>query len=227
MSKTENPQMTAGAARTVEEALKDKKHTALLVVDVQNDFCHEEGVCAQAGGYPVKETWPAVDRVKELLEATRTTGLPVLHARLRVDWDKEDQPWLDRLLRLRQPELCSPETFGEAPFVGAEERPGEPVIYKRRFSAFWQTGLADQLREMGVTQLIVCGVATNICVQASACDAFMDGFRVFFVSDASGGYSQEGHDAALTLIDLAYGDVVSTETVVHALSEPELQNAVA
>ncbi len=72
---------------------------------------------------------------------------------------------------------------------------------------------------MGVTQLIVCGVATNICVQATACDAFMDGFRVFFVSDASGAYSAEGQEAALTLMDLAYGDVVDTQTVVGAISE--------
>jgi nicotinamidase-related amidase len=45
----------------------------------------------------------------------------------------------------------------------------------------------------------------------------MDGFRVLFVSDASGAYSQEGHDAALELIDLAYGDVVDTGTVIGAL----------
>ena len=221
MTNTEIQDGAASGTISLREALRDKERTVLLVVDVQNDFCHEDGVCAQAGGYPVAMTHPAVDRVKALLEAARGSGLTVMHARLRVDWDKEDQNWLDRLLRLRQPNLCSPESFGEAPYAGAEERPGELVVYKRRFSAFWGTGLSDRLREMDIKRLIVCGVATNICVQASATDAFMDGFQVFFVSDASGGYSQEGHDAALTLIDLAYGDVVSTEDVVAALSDAE------
>lgn len=225
MSRTETLQAAMaektkeGMPAEIRAALRDAGHTALLVVDVQNDFCHEDGVCAQAGGYPVETTHSAVAQVEKLLEAARNSGVRVLHARLRVDWENEDEGWLDRLLRLRQPNLCSPESFGEAAYTGAEERPDEPVIYKRRFSAFWETGLAEQLREMGVTQLIVCGVATNICVQATACDAFMDGFRVFFVSDASGAYSAEGHDAALTLMDLAYGDVVDTQTVVGAISE--------
>jgi ureidoacrylate peracid hydrolase len=205
-------------ADDVRAALDDTEHTALLVVDVQNDFCHEDGVCATAGEYPVERTKPVVARVTELLEAARGAGLQILHPRLRVDWDTEDELWLGRLLRLNQPNLCAPGSFGEAAYEGAEERPGEPVVYKRRFSAFWETGLTERLRELGVTQVMVCGVATNICVQATACDAFMDGFRVLFVSDASGAYSQEGHDAALELIDLAYGDVVDTSTVVDALA---------
>lgn len=202
----------------VRTALTDTAHTALLVVDVQNDFCHEDGVCATAGEYPVERTHPVVARVTELLEAARSAGLHILHPRLRVDWETEDDVWLGRLLRLRQPNLCSPGSFGEAAYAGAEERPGEPVIHKRRFSAFWGTDLSERLRELGVTQVMVCGVATNICVQATACDAFMDGFRVLFVSDASGAYSQDGHDATLELIDLAYGDVVDTTTVVDALA---------
>jgi ureidoacrylate peracid hydrolase len=201
------------------DVLRDRRRTALLVVDVQNDFCHDDGVCARAGGYPTHLTHPAVERVKELLAAARASDLPVLHARLRVDWENEDRVWLDRLLRLRQPELCSPESFGEAAYAGAEELPGEPVYYKRRFSAFWGTSLADDLRGAGIERVIVCGVATNICVQASACDAFMDGFEVLFVSDASAAYSPEGHAAALELMDLAYGDVVSTASLVGALSE--------
>jgi ureidoacrylate peracid hydrolase len=225
MTDTEARGGDASGTISLQDALRDKEHTALLVVDVQNDFCHEDGVCAQAGGYPVTKTHAAVERVKALLERARSSGLSVTHARLRVDWDNEDQNWLDRLLRLQQPNLCSPESFGEAAYVGAEERPGEPVIYKRRFSAFWGTGLADRLREQGIKRIIVCGVATNICVQASATDAFMDGFQVFFVSDASAAYSDEGHDAALALIDLAYGDVVSTDDVVNALSPTEAATA--
>lgn len=221
MSSADFQDDTGSKAVSLREALRDKEHTLLLVVDVQNDFCHPDGVCGQAGGYPVEKTHASVERVSELLTAARGNGLPVMHARLRVDWSQEDQNWLDRLLRLRQPNLCSPESFGEAPYAGAEEAAGEPVVYKRRFSAFWQTGLADQLREQGIKRIIFCGVATNICVQASACDAFMDGFQVFFVSDASGAYSDEGHDAALTLIDLAYGDIVATEEVVGALSDAE------
>ncbi len=71
-------------------------------------------------------THPAVDRVKALLKRAPSSGLPVMHARLRVDWNKEDQNWLDRLVRLRRP--TSAHRSPSDPYAGAEERPGEPVI---------------------------------------------------------------------------------------------------
>ena len=83
--------------------LDNRPNTALLVVDVQNDFCHEDGVCATVGEYPVERTKPVVARVTELLEAARGAGLHILHPRLRVDWDTEDELWLGRLLRHQQP----------------------------------------------------------------------------------------------------------------------------
>lgn len=207
------------------EAVQDIDKTALLVIDVQNDFCHEDGVLAVAGDYPVEKVLPAVRHIEEVLGAARAAGLKVLHPRLRVDWEQEDEVWLNRLLRLRQPNLCSPGSFGEDAYPGVEALPDEPVIFKRRFSAFWETGLAERLREMNVTHLIVCGVATNICVQATACDAFMDGFQVIFVSDASGSFSEAGHAATLELIDLAYGDVVDTDAIVQALAEREVHSS--
>lgn len=187
--------------------------TALLVVDVQNDFCHPDGVCGEAG-YPVTLTWPAAENVATLLHAAREGGVPVVHLRLEVDWATEDRLWLDQLLRLHQPELCSPGRFGAGAYTGAEEHPGEPVVVKRRYSGFWQTGLSARLRELSVDTVVVCGVATNICVQATACDAFMDGFAVEIVADASAAYDTGAHDAALALIELAYGRVVTTPQLV-------------
>lgn len=193
----------------------DSSTTALLVVDVQNDFCDPDGVCGQAG-YPVRDTWPAARRAQTLLEGARGAGVHVVHLRLRVDWETEGRLWLDQLLRLRQPGLCTPQSTGEAPWPGLEALAGEPVVFKRRFSGFWRTGLTEALQHQGIDQVVVCGVATNICVQATACDAFMDGFAVTVAGDASGGYSAAGHDAALELLELAYGRVRPTEEILTA-----------
>ena len=187
--------------------------TALLVVDVQRDFCHPEGVCGVAG-YPVADAVAAVTQVGRLLAAARVADVEVVHIRLEVDWDSEDQLWLDQLLRLGQPGLCSPGSVGAAAYSGAEELPGELVVAKRRYSGFWRTDLTELLRGRDVGRVVVCGVATNICVQATACDAFMEGFAVELAADASGAFLPAAHDAAVALIDLAYGTVATTDELV-------------
>jgi ureidoacrylate peracid hydrolase len=203
----------------------DPRTTALIVVDVQNDFCHPDGVCGRAG-YEVQATWDAVAGVERLLKAAREAGSLVVHIRLNVDWDNDSRVWLDQLLRLKQPRLCEPGSFGAAAYRGAEELPGEPVIAKRRYSGFVGTGLEDLLRERGIRTIVVCGVATNICVESTARDGFMRDFELITVSDASGAYSRAAHDATLQVLDLAFGAVATAEEVARAWSQNRVSQSV-
>lgn len=79
----------------------------------------------------------------------------------------------------------------------------EVVIEKNTYSGFKGTGLEERLREMGVEEVIVTGVMTNLCCETTARDAFVRGFRVFFSTDATATADQGLHEA--TLMNMAYG----------------------
>ncbi|MBD3885597.1 cysteine hydrolase [Phormidium tenue FACHB-886] len=209
---------------TADLAKFDPSTTALLVVDIQNDFCHPDGICGQAG-YPVTETWNAVEGARKLLKAARATGSLIVHIFLRVDWQNDSEVWLSQLLRLKQPGLCTPNSFGEAPYTGVEPLPGEPIIYKPRYSGFVNTPLEALLREHGIHTLVVCGVATNICVESTVRDGFMRDFEVVIVSDASGAYSESMHQAALEVMHLAFGIVVSADDLVNVWQPAQVATA--
>ncbi|KAG8065336.1 hypothetical protein GUJ93_ZPchr0004g40479 [Zizania palustris] len=86
---------------------------------------------------------------------------------------------------------------------GAGQREGDLVLEKRTYSAFAGTGLEEALRGMGVEEVIVTGVMTNLCCETTARDAFVRGFRVFFSADATATASQDLQEA--TLVNMAYG----------------------
>nr|ADR83703.1 nicotinamidase [Nicotiana tabacum] len=82
-------------------------------------------------------------------------------------------------------------------------RDADLVVEKHTYSAFRDTSLEENLLEMGITEVIVSGVMTNLCCETTAREAFVRGFRVFFSTDATATSSAELHDA--TLKNLAYG----------------------
>jgi nicotinamidase-related amidase len=80
-----------------------------------------------------------------------------------------------------------------------DRREGDVVLPKRRFSAFYQTGLEQTLREWGIETVIVCGIATHFCVLATVLDALSHDFSAVFVEDATASYSDQVHQSALDL----------------------------
>ncbi|KAJ7942661.1 nicotinamidase 2 [Quillaja saponaria] len=84
-----------------------------------------------------------------------------------------------------------------------DRKPEDLVVEKNTYSAFRKTGLEEKLVEMGIEEVIVSGVMTNLCCETTAREAFVRGFRVFFSTDATATSDQELHEA--TLKNLAYG----------------------
>jgi len=148
---------------------------ALLLVDVQQDFFDRPPLSP-----------PAVDligRLTALLDGARARGWPVLHVRTRIATDGSDRMphWQRRGIR-----ACVAGSRGYAPPAALAERPGEPVLHKRFFSAFGCAELDARLRGLRVRSLIVAGLYTHGCIRATVLDAYERGFEVIVADDAVG-----------------------------------------
>ena len=174
--------MNEKASNENERVVVNPVETAVLVVDMQKDFCYEDG--ALFVGDAVRRIIP---NIKALLEDARRKGLPLIFTQ---DWhspeDDEFAVWGRHCVEYTR----GAELIDELAEV--EERAF--VVRKTRYTAFFETELEAHLREKGIKKLIIVGVATNICVLHTAIDASLRGFEIIIPEDcvaALSDYEQE------------------------------------
>ena len=203
--------------RSLEEKLSPS-NAAVLVVDMQNDFCAPAGGLASLG-VDMSAIDACVPRVQRLVEHARAVGVPVIHLRMHMEAESESPAWTE--LRLRRspdrPRWCAPGSWG-ADFYGVLPAPGETVITKLRYSGFIGTELDLKLRSLGIKSLVMTGVASNNCVESTARDGFMLDYYIVFVDDCTAATDQSIHAATLKNIDSLFGVVVRSEDV-HSVWE--------
>jgi ureidoacrylate peracid hydrolase len=193
--------------RTLEEKIAPD-HTALLVVDVQRDFCAADGAFGRLGRdlSRVQEMLPALER---LVGSARGAGVKVIFLRYAQSPETESEVHLEQRGRGRADIAYCQEGTPGVEFHRIEPMAGESVVTKHRYSGFINTDLDLILRSSGVRTLVMTGVATNGCVEATARDGFMHDYYIVFTSDGAATYSPELHNATLTNVRDAYG-VVAT-----------------
>ncbi len=198
--------------RTLEEKV-DPANAALVVVDVQNDFCHDEGAFARMGR-PVEVVRAMAPRLQELIDAARHAGVPVIFLAYVQNESSESEVLIEQRSRGRAGlPYCREGTFGADLYLVAP-KPGEPVIAKRRYSGFIGTDLDVILRSTGRRTLVMTGIATNGCVEATARDGFMHDYYIVLVDDCCSCYSAELHQATLTNCRDAWGVVATSDEIV-------------
>src|ERR1700756_4184098 len=194
-------------------------NAALIVVDVQNDFCSDEGVFAKAGNdvSMVREMLP---NLRRLIDGARAVGVQVIFVQAIYDPVYLPAPWYERNARLNfEVPRCVSGTWG-ADFYGVAPQQGETVVRKHRYSAFVNTELDLILRSRQIRTVITTGVATNICVESTSRDAFMRDYYVALVDDGSAAYSREQHQATLANIAIGFGLVTTVDEVLDAWKAP-------
>ncbi|KAL2939056.1 Nicotinamidase 2 [Bienertia sinuspersici] len=164
------------------------KTTALLVIDMQNYFSSMAN--------------PILPAITTTIHLCKLANIPVIFTRHRHkpgdDGGVLGEWWFGELIVDGTPaSQLIPEV------AAAAEEEAKSAVEKETYSAFRKTGLEERLREMGVEEVIVTGVMTNLCCETSARDAFVRGFRVFFSTDATATSDDQLHQA--TLMNLAYG----------------------
>ncbi|KAI4317418.1 hypothetical protein L6164_025287 [Bauhinia variegata] len=163
----------------------DPKCCALLVIDMQNYFS--------------SMAEPILPNISSTIRLCRRASIPVIFTR-HCHKSPSDHGMLGELWNGDLVVHGTPE----AELMPALDRKVEDmVVEKKTYSAFRNTRLEEELVEMGVKEVIVTGVMTNLCCETTARDAFVRGFRVFFSTDATATCSSELHEA--TLKNMAYG----------------------
>jgi acyl-CoA reductase-like NAD-dependent aldehyde dehydrogenase/nicotinamidase-related amidase len=162
--------------------------TAFLLVDCQEDYLARDGL------QPPREVLVAA--IAEALNAARAKGWPVFHVRTRVTAGGSDA-----MPHRREAPEAVEGTRGAEPPAALRELAGERVFHKRFFSAFNGPDLEDALRSTGVDQILVAGVHSHACVQATVLDAYARGFEVVVGEDLVGSYDPAHGAQALAWLD--------------------------
>lgn len=187
------------------EELAHPEHSAILVIDVQNDFCHPEGGQAKRG-LDVSALTAVVPNIVNLIEEGRKAGVPVIFVRNGHSKWTRSEAWNNKKGGDGLPHLCEEGTWG-ADFYQVQPLPGEVIVIKYRFSAFIGTNLDLLLRTNGVKTLIMSGVTTNTCVESTARQGFMLDYNIVFLKDCTATHHIEEHDATLHNIEMNFGFV--------------------
>ncbi|MGH9304925.1 MAG: cysteine hydrolase family protein [Acidimicrobiales bacterium] len=179
--------------------------TALLIVDMQNDFLLEDAPLPAAGGLGV------IPVISGLASVARACGMRVVFTK---EMHRADHSDFGIELDFEPPH-CIEGTTGPDIVIGLAPEPGDIVIEgKRRYNGFLGTDLDLVLRAGRVENLIVTGVCTDVCVSATVQHARNLDYRCFVVRDAVAGTSPERHEAALMCLEHVFARVVTAEQVM-------------
>lgn len=137
---------------------------ALLIIDIQNDYF-------PGGNMPLHQPETALEQTTRILDHFRQRQLPLVHIR-----HASVRPGANFMV---------PGTSGQEIHPQLTPREGEPVMTKHFPSAFQQTSLHDDLQNLGVEQLVICGMMTHMCIDTSVRSAFERGYRVQLIGDAT------------------------------------------
>jgi nicotinamidase-related amidase len=189
--------------------------TALVVVDVQNDFASPDGVCGIVGD-DVSAVPAMVDRLARLIESARKAGVLIVYLRTIYDQPVLSPALAEQYERRHYPNsICLSGTRGAAFVDGIAPRtaPNEIIVTKHRYSAFCGSPLDLVLRSNGIRTLVLTGIATEVCVESTARDGFFQDYPVVLVNDCMSSFSPERHAATLTVVARSFGVISSSEQI--------------
>jgi nicotinamidase-related amidase len=204
---------------------------ALLIIDMQRDFI-EPGGFGAALGNDVSQLHRTIEPLQALLAAARDAGLLVIHTREGHKPDLSDLHDTKRIRGRGAMTIGDEGPMGRILVIGEPGHDiipalypiaGEPVVDKPGKGAFYATELSDLVAEHGLTQFIVCGVTTEVCVHTTVREANDRGIECLVLADCTGSYFPEFHETALRMIAAQggiFGWVGESPSVIAALTAP-------
>ncbi len=203
-------------------------HCALLIIDMQRDFL-EPGGFGEMLGNDVGQLRRAIAPNRALLDAWRLAGLAVIHTREGHRPDLSDLPGAKKIRGRGEKQIGDVGPMGRILVRGAAGHdiipelypaPGEPVIDKPGKGAFFATDLHAILQHRGITQLVVTGVTTEVCVNTTVREANDRGYDCLVLSDCCASYFPDFHEMGLRMISAQggiFGWVTQSAALIQAI----------
>lgn len=206
---------------TVEE-LVEPRHTALLLVDAQNDFIGRAGLVDQRGERS-ETTSAMIARIRAVRDRARSVQAKIAYIRMtrtanHVNESPASLRWIVVKRGYTEAKTSGVDgTWGWEIVADLAPADGELIINKRRASAFYQTDLDLLLSARGVRTVILVGASTHGCVEATARDAELRDYYVVVLGDCVTAYERSLHEASLHVMESRY-DVITSERLLTAWS---------
>jgi ureidoacrylate peracid hydrolase len=207
-----------------EDIRLDPAEVGLLVIDMQNGFCHPDGSRAEfLGPESARKPQESIPHVRRLIDLCREAGAKIWFTR-QVHFP-DDQGRANRRIpshlerRGVKPKLCLKGTWDAELIdtIADKVTPDDEVIVKHRASAFYGTPLEAELRIKGIQVLIVTGTTTSFCVDSTIRDAYARDFDVLVPAECVSDTDEDAHRAVLAAVERFHGVVTSVDEITRAL----------
>lgn len=223
----------------------DPARTAVIVVDMQNDFGAEGGMFARAG-IDIAPIRKAIEPTKAVLTAARGAGVKVVYLKMEFHPDlsnagpSESPNWIKHQpLRVgeritapdgTQSRILVRDTWNTEILSELHPQPGDIIISKHRYSGFYGTDLDERLRRLGIECLIFTGCTTSVCVESTMRDAMFRDYRCILLADCAAepigaGLPRSNHEASLLVLQILFGWISESAKFIDALEDRRIPSA--
>ncbi len=218
----------------------DAEHTAVIVVDMQNDFGTPEGMFGRAG-IDLTGIQATIEPTRQVLVSARLAGIKVVYLKMafRADLSDAGPPdapnWLKHLPMRAGESVTAPDgspsrflirdTWNTEIVAQLSPEPGDTVLYKHRFSGFFETDLDAILKDWGIRNLVFTGCTTSVCVESTIKDAMFRDYHCLLLEDCTAeaigaGLPRSNHDATVLVVELLVGWVSDSIAWLSAVEQP-------
>lgn len=208
---------SASAPKALKKAL-DHEKTALLIIDMQNDFVSQKGYLGLKGQdlSVVRETVPAMEK---LLGFFRKSRMQVIYTQTLHYRYTNTENWVSRTpQKSLDPSICIPGTWGAEIIEELKPMENEAIVAKHRYDSFLNTDLHTVLRAGGIENIVIAGTQTNLCVDTTARTAYMMDYVTILAEDCISTPETEFHQPIIDNFRKNFGYVMGSSEIIEKIS---------